>query len=138
MGRCRKKGIKLVVISISFYTFAEKTMRKNVLIIITFLTVLAGCSRSNLSARLVEVDSLLSADLNDSAYQVIEAINEDELKTSEDRAYYQLLKTRTYILNSKSLTNDNIIDSAITYYQQHPNPERLANSYYYKAGLIYT
>ena len=112
-------------------------MRKNVLIIITFITVLAGCSRNNLSARLVEVDSLLSAELNDSAFQVIEAINEDELKTSEDRAYYQLLKTRTYLLNSKPLSKDDIIDSAITYYQQHPNHERLADCYYYKAASSY-
>lgn len=99
--------------------------------------MLAGCSRSNLSARLVEVDSLLSAEHIDSAYHAIEAFNEDELKTSEDRAYYQLLKTRTYLLNSKPLSKDDIIDSAITYYQQHPNPERLTNCFYYKAILCY-
>lgn len=112
-------------------------MRHSVLIISIVITLLSSCSRNNYTARLVEVDSLLSAELNDSAYRVVEAIDEDELKTLEDRAYYQLLKTRTYILINKQSSQTDIIDSAIVFYQQQNNYDRLANCYYYKAGLIF-
>ena len=54
-------------------------MRHSVLIISIVITLLSSCSRNNYTARLVEVDSLLSAELNDSAYRVVEAIDEDEL-----------------------------------------------------------
>lgn len=83
--------------------------------------------------QLAEVDSLLVAEENDSAYHLLQSINENSISDDGDRAYYGLLWTQASHLADKPLKSDSLLDAAINYYQQRKDKEKLANAYYYKS-----
>ena len=66
--------------------------------------------------RLDEIDSLLVAELNDSAYQLIQLIDENIISKPEDKAHYYLLQTKINYLVTNALKNDSLVDFAISYY----------------------
>ena len=105
-------------------------------ILFTCITVL-GCSCHSLSEKLADAESLILAEKNDSAYQLLLSIGDESVSKPEDRAYYNLLKTRICLLVGKPLMSDSLIDASIAYYQQNPNNERLIDAYYYKGVCLY-
>ena len=82
------------------------------------------------------MDSLVIAEAHDSAYQTLIAIDERDITTDADRAHYNLLKVQTSYLADKPIPNDSLIDTVISYYEQHVSHEKLADAYYYKADLL--
>ena len=124
--------------SISFLIFANKNMKVvcYIAILLTCIVVL-GCSGHSVSEKLADVESLISAEKNDSAYQLLLSIGEEAVSKPEDRAYYNLLKTRICVLVGKPLLSDSLIDVSIAYYQQNPNNGRLIDAYYYKGVGLY-
>ena len=107
---------------------------KRLLVVILFLPFLmAGCSNDTASSQLAEVDSLLVAEQNDSAYHLIQSLDENKLTNLEDKAHYYLLKTRIGFLINQPLSSDSLLDLGIEYYKKVGNQEKLADCYYYKA-----
>ena len=107
---------------------------KRTFCLISIVALLAfGCQTHRSNKSLVEVDSLVVAELYDSAYQTLMAIDKRDITTDADQAHYNLLKVRTSILIGKPLPTDSLIDSAIAYYEKHVDHEKLADAYYYKA-----
>ena len=90
-------------------------------VLVIFLTF--GCQRAKVSKYLSEIDSLIVGELYDSSFH-----------TPEEFAHFNLLRVQTaYLANKPLVSSDSILDVVISYYDQHVNYEKLADSYYYKA-----
>ena len=113
----------------------QKIGMRRTFCLISIVALLAfGCQTHRSNNSLVEVDSLVVAELYDSAYHLVTTKLESANFTPEEQAHYDLLKVQTSILANKPLeSSDSILDGVISYYNQHVNHERLANAYYYKA-----
>lgn len=108
---------------------------KRLLVAVLFLPFLmVGCSNDTASSQLAEVDSLLVAEQKDSAYHLIQSLDENKLTNPEDKAHYYLLKTRIGFLINQPLSSDSLLDLAIEYYKKVGNQEKLADCYYYKSA----
>ena len=100
------------------------------------LLLLSACGGGKGNEQLARVDSLVIAEAHDSAYQTLMAIDERDITTDADRAHYNLLKVQTSYLADKPIPNDSLIDTVISYYEQHVSHEKLADAYYYKADIL--
>lgn len=112
-------------------------MRLSILSLVISALLLTGCGSKSIQPQLAEVDSLIVAELNDSAYHVVLSIDEQGIIKSEDRAHYNLLMTQTSLLANKPLPSDSLLDEAIRYYQEVHDSEHLADAYYYKGASLY-
>ena len=64
---------------------------------------------------------------------MVRLINESNLNDQE-LAHFNLLKVQTaYLVNKPLVSSDSLLDTAIAYYQQISDSEKLADAYYYKA-----
>lgn len=85
--------------------------------------------------QLILIDSLLSKNLLDSAATELEFIDEDNLLSDENIAYYNLLNTQIRWKLYQPIASDSAIDFSIEYYKKTKDYVKLANSYFYK-GVI--
>ena len=108
-------------------------MKRIFFVLLVPLLLLSACGGGKGNEQLDKVDSLVTAEAFDSAYQTLMAIDKRDITTDADQAHYNLLKVRTSILIGKPLPTDSLIDSAIAYYEKHVDHEKLADAYYYKA-----
>ena len=92
------------------------------------------CGGEPTAQELVEVDSLLAVEKNDSAYQIIAAYDPASFENEADRAYYNLLMTHAAVVSYHWPESDSLINEAIRYYKRMGDKERLADSYYYLAN----
>ena len=107
---------------------------KRLLVVILFLPLfMVGCSNDTASSQLAEIDSLLVAEQNDSAYHLIQSLDGNKITNPEDRAHYYLLKTRIGFLINQPLPSDSLLDLAIEYYKKVGNQHELADCYYFKS-----
>ena len=109
-------------------------MRKVIVFLqIAILSAFVGCRPTPASVRLASVDSLVLAEEYDSAYHVIQRMEQD-FDNERDKAHYQLLLAQTSYLTYNSLSSDSTIDGAIAYYEKDGDMEKLTDAYYYKAA----
>ena len=103
--------------------------------LISIVALLAfSCQTHRSHKSLAEVDSLVVAELYDSAYHLVNTKFEPSDLSPEEKAHYDLLRVQTaYLVNQPLATSDSILDGVIAYYEQHKNHEKLADAYYYKA-----
>ena len=113
-------------------------MRRLTILISIIALLASSCQTHRAHKSLAEVDSLVVAELYDSAYHLVTTKLESANFTPEEQAHYDLLKVQTSILANKPLESlDSILDGVISYYNQHVNHGRLADAYYYKAICAY-
>lgn len=105
-------------------------------LIILIILGLTSCN-SNISEKLNTIDSLLNQEKTDSAFQELQTIFTSDLKDEGDRAFYNLLKTRTDYLKNIPLLSDTLINYSINYYQKEKDDNRLSEAYYYKGACHY-
>ena len=98
------------------------------------VALLMACGGKPTAQELVEVDSLLAVEKNDSAYQIIAAYDPASFKNEADRAYYNLLMTHAAVVSYHWPESDSLINEAIRYYKRMGDKERLTDSYYYLAN----
>ena len=110
---------------------------KKLLFGLVILSFFASCGRQIVTEELMEADSLIAAEKNDSAYMLLSGIKERYLVNDEDRAHYYLLMTRASILTANTVPPDSCIDYAIKFYEQRKDNWRLADAYYYKAYVVF-
>ena len=112
----------------------QKIGMRRTFCLISIVALLAlGCQTHRSNNSLVEVDSLVVAELYDSAYQTLMAIDERDISTDADRAHYDLLKVQTSLLTSHPVSADSLLNGVMAYYEEHVDHEKLVNAYYYKA-----
>lgn len=112
-------------------------MKQTGFLYVFLMLILIGCDFRPVVSKLIVIDSLLTAEQNDSAYRQLLLIGENSLSNEADRAYYNLLMTRASYLVNKPLDSDSLLDLATTYFQTHEDKAKLADCYYYKAVNFY-
>ena len=111
-------------------------MSKNVIFICVVVLICCGCGHRINSTDLSSIDSLVSTKEYDSAYHEVLKINPQAIINPEDKAYYNLLLTKTTCLVGKPCLPDSLIDFSISFYENTTNKEKLCDSYYYKAFYL--
>lgn len=109
-------------------------MRNFALIILTIIITICGCAKSEQMAMLEGIEDLLKNDLNDSAYAMIEKIDETSITENEGKALYYLLKTQTYF-RKRIPVSDSMITFSVNYYNKEKDFKKQAYAYYYKAVI---
>ena len=82
------------------------------------VALLIGCGGKPTAQELAEIDSLLWAEKNDSAYQIISSYDAASFKKEADRAYYNLLMTHAAVVSYHWPASDSLINEAIRYYKR--------------------
>lgn len=108
---------------------------KQVCVFFVFVIFLAfGCQREKVNKNLSEIDSLIVGELYDSAYHLVETMDESNFYTPEDLAHFNLLRIQTaYLVNKPLAYSDSILDKLIVFYEEHPDNEKRIDAYYYRA-----
>ena len=98
------------------------------IIFLLIVTTIVNCTnKSQTYAILEKADSLLAKEDENEALKTLETINQRELKTDEERAYYYLLTTSTQFKLCLPIVSDTAINRSINYYRQSNNKKKLAN-----------
>ncbi len=97
--------------------------------------VFTSC-HENINHKLQMADECLDRNSVDSAYNILNHINPENLNGDENIALYTLLNTKTKYIKYIPVKNDSI-DYAIFYYKQNGPEGRLAEAYNYKAMTLY-
>ena len=132
-----KTGGKVALIGEIFITLQAKTdvmTGMRFVWLLPLVALLMACGGKPTAQELVEVDSLLAVEKNDSAYQIIAAYDPASFEDETDRAYYNLLMTHAAVVSYHWPESDSLINEAIRYYKRMGDKERLADSYYYLAN----
>ena len=132
-----KTGGKVALIGEIFITLQAKTdvmTGMRFVWLLPLVALLMACDGKPTAQELVEVDSLLAVEKNDSAYQIIAAYAPASFENEADRAYYNLLMTHASVVSYHWPESDSLINEAIRYYKRMGDKERLADSYYYLAN----
>ena len=87
-------------------------MNKLVLLIL-FATALVGCSNNGYQKRLADIDSLISKNMEDSAFIEIKRLNIGNVNDEESKAYYNLLKTEILFRKEILVKSDSMINNSI-------------------------
>ena len=108
------------------------------IIFLLIVTTIVNCTnKSQTYAILEKADSLLAKEDENEALKTLETINQRELKTDEERAYYYLLTTSTQFKLCLPIVSDTAINRSINYYRQSNNKKELAKALYYKGMVKY-
>ena len=108
-------------------------MKRTFFVLLVPLLLLSACGGGKGNEQLDKVDSLVTAEAFDSAYQTLMAIDKRDITTDADQAHYNLLKVQTSLLTSQPVFADSLLNGVIAYYEEHVDHEKLADAYYYKA-----
>ncbi len=106
-------------------------------IILCSCVILASCSRSGgISKQLEDVDSIIESH-PDSALAMLKEIDMSKLQTQRDMAKHSLLLSMAMDKNKEFVTNFDVLQPAIDYYENNGSPTDRMRTQYYQAR-IYT
>ena len=108
-----------------------------ILVFLILAATLVACSGDSYQKKLEDIDSLVSKDMEDSAFNEIKRINISNVNDEESKAYYNLLKTEILFRKEILVKSDSMINSSIAYYTKENNRKMLARSCYIKGKTIY-
>lgn len=109
-------------------------MKRAIVLFVWGGILLLGCNLNGNSVRLANIDSLVVAELYDSAYQILKKYDSGVIRNQRDKAHYNLLRVQLgYLMNEPIELSDSILDNVISYFVQHIDHEKLADAYYYRA-----
>ena len=116
-----KTGGKVAFIGEIFITLQAKTdvmTGMRFVWLLPLVALLMACGGKPTAQELVEVDSLLAVEKNDSAYQIIAAYDPASFENEADRAYYNMLMTHAAVVSYHWPESDSLINEAIRYYKR--------------------
>ena len=97
--------------------------------ILSFVMLLAGCSRS-VDSRLVRVSQLADCNATDSALAVLGNVCRDSLN-EHNRYYYDLMNIKARDKAYLDITTDTTITDIIAYFERRGSENELGEAYYY-------
>ncbi len=110
---------------------------KNILYILIAAIAAVACGSNGYKAQLVQADSLIAQDMDDSAQAIINSIDTNDIRNRETKAYYNLLKAELLFRSGTVTPNDSIIDLCIAYYENSSDKHKLAQAYYFKGRMLH-
>lgn len=107
---------------------------KRFVLLYTLLLSLFSCSNNNKMSELSSIDNMLDSLDYASASKALVKIGTEKL-SGEQKAYYQLLKTR-YAFGKNNFIDDSLsLNSCIDYYKAKNMKDELARAYFYKGEM---
>lgn len=107
---------------------------KRFVLLYTLLLSLFSCSNNNRMSELSSIDNMLDSLDYASASKALVKIGTEKL-SGEQKAYYQLLKTR-YAFGKNNFIDDSLsLNSCIDYYKAKNMKDELARAYFYKGEM---
>ena len=111
-------------------------MKRKLVCCLAAVIYFSGCGYQGQGYKqLEEIDSLLSHEMVDSAWNLIEHFNPWQLD-EKTVAYYHLLYAQSRYKAYRPFTSDSIINLALDYYESNGDQEKLARCYFYKGGIL--
>lgn len=112
-------------------------MRKPVIVIfiLLLLEVVSGCT-SPVRRQLDRAEAVMES-APDSALAILDSIDTASLTRASDRALYALLLTQGRIKTYEVLTDDSLISTAVSYYEDHGPDSNLMKSLFYQGEILY-
>ena len=111
-------------------------MRKPVIVIfiLLFLEAVSGCT-SPVRRQLDRTEAVMES-APDSALAILDSIDTATLPRASDRALYALLLTQARIKTYEVLTDDSLISTAVSYYEDHGPDSNLMKSLFYQGEIL--
>ena len=136
---CAMRNVKLFLMIfckiIFFCTFA--TMIKLFQILVLVVLLFAGCTTRNHDVKLLDEACFLVDSNPDSALVLLTSMSGDALVSANNRALYNLLKTKASYKLYLSIPNDSLIVYSENYYRQIDDRVRLSEALYYRGMILY-
>ena len=92
-------------------------------------TITFSCGANKQKEQLLSVEKLLQKKQNDSALNVLEAINPESIDDQECRALYWLFKTQADYRLYNPVKSDKPLDESIRYFEKNHDEKRLVWAY---------
>ena len=109
---------------------------EKIIVVYIIMFFLIGCCDTNIQKKLSNIDTLVSEEQFDKAYDEINRIDEKTLKDESDIAYYNLIMTQLLYKLYLPIESDSMINISIAYYEKEKDIENLARAYCYKGATI--
>ena len=111
-------------------------MRKPVIVIfiLLLLEAVSGCT-SPVRRQLDRAEAIMES-APDSALVILDSIDTASLTRASDRALYALLLTQGRIKTYEVLTDDSLISTAVSYYEDHGPDSNLMKSLFYQGEIL--
>lgn len=111
-------------------------MRKPVIVIfiLLLLEAVSGCT-SPVRRQLDRAEAVMES-APDSALAILDSIDTASLTRASDRALYALLLTQGRIKTYEVLTDDSLISTAVSYYEDHGPDSNLMKSLFYQGEIL--
>jgi cell division protein FtsB len=111
--------------------------KTTILFPVIIIVMMMGCGKDRVSERLIQIDSLLTADKVDSAKILLGSIPMSDLQSKKDSAFYYLMQTEIQCRKWIPAKSDTAINYSVEYYKGTTDHEKIARAYYYKSVSIY-
>jgi len=111
----------------------QKRVIRNCFLSILMLLIVLSCGRNSIYSSIIDEAGLLLYEYPDSALEILNSLNENNLSDSENALFSLTRSAAFYESNIKQ--SDLAIARAIRYYEKKKDKERLMQSYYYM-GVI--
>lgn len=111
-------------------------MRNRAIIItLLFVQLIVGCTGSSYVSEILSRAEGLMSEHPDSAYILLNEIDQNMFDSSAQRARFARLMTKAQYKNYKTAESDSLIQSAISYYKKHNMKRELAESYMLRGNI---
>lgn len=111
-------------------------MRNRALIIsLLFVQLIVGCTGSSYVSEILSRAEGLMSEHPDSAYTLLNEIDQNMFDSSAQRARFARLITKAQYKNYKTAESDSLIQTAISYYEKHNMKTELAESYMLRGNI---
>ena len=109
-------------------------MRIVLIVLSLFAVIFLGCgSNGKIDQNLEFIDRFCYVGSYDSAYSELEKINYEDLRSEDDRAFYNLMLTESALnLEIRLSGEDSLLDDCVRFYEESKDAKRLVRAYYNK------
>ncbi len=102
----------------------------------TILLISIMSCNNDVNKQLTEISKIID-DNPETAIQLLESINVENLSSAQDKAEYSLLYTWARDKNHLFDKNDSLIDFAVKFFEQKGIEDKAIRAYYYKAKILF-
>lgn len=103
--------------------------------IISLFGIMSSCDRPD-NRQLAKAEAVMET-APDSALAILDSIDTATLTSAQSRALYALLSTQARIKKYELLTDDSLITTAVTYFENHGSDSNLMKSLFYQGEILH-
>ena len=111
-----------------------RNMRIALIVLSLLSAIFSGCGgNGKIEKNLERIDGFCDVGSYDSAYSELKKINYEDLRSKDDRAFYNLMLTESALnLEIRLSGEDSLLDDCVRFYEESKDAKRLVRAYYNK------